>query len=123
VAVEILRAADPEKRDDVARLIEKEGESADQNFVGVLYEQRVLKHVRDADAKKLAWPGLLLREITPEIARNLLAPRCGLPSEKADAAYEALGTEVWIVEKAAGRLRHRPDLRARTLPMMRRHDP
>ena len=50
----------------------------------------------------------------------------GLRGTDAEAAFHALGQEIWMVERedAAGSvLRHRPDLRARTLPLMRRKNP
>lgn len=43
----------------------------------VLYE-RVLSHIPDEQVRKLAHPGLLLRRVTPELVRNVLAGPCGL---------------------------------------------
>jgi hypothetical protein len=61
VAVELLQAAKPEEREALAQSIANEGENADEGFVGRLYERRILDHIRDPDAKKIAWPGLIVR--------------------------------------------------------------
>jgi hypothetical protein len=129
VAVELLRGAKDEvERDRLSREIEEKGEDAHTDFAAALYQQRVLEHVRDSDVRALAWPGLVLRRVTREIAGQLLAPLCGLTRERAVAAFDGLAREAWIVEHQAGRagkdevLVHRADLRSRTLPLMRQHD-
>lgn len=123
VAVEIVRQAAAEQRgalvDEIARL----GLAADGAYVGKLYEKRVLEHVSDPNARKLAWPGLVVRRLTRDIVTRVLAPMVGLRPEEALLAFERLGREVWIVDRDGDALRHRPDLRARTLPLMRMHDP
>ncbi|PWC32778.1 hypothetical protein TSO352_19395 [Azospirillum sp. TSO35-2] len=124
VAVELLcTAEDTAARDKLAREIEQVGENARDDFVAVLYERRVLRHVRDLDVQALAWPGLVLRRVTPDIVHDLLAQQCGLTPERAAAAFDGLAREAWIVERKGDALHHHPDLRARTLPLMRRHDP
>lgn len=125
LAVELVRNADPAQRDKVVADIERDGEKADQAFVARLYERRILDHVRDKHAQKLAWPGLVARRVTLDMAKNVLAPICGLTPDEAEAAFAILGREGWIVDVEDGgrTLRHRRDLRARTLPLMRRHNP
>jgi hypothetical protein len=123
VAVEFMREAPPGARDALADEIAALGEAADVDFVGRLYERRVLGHIGDADVRRVAWPGLIARRLTRDLLARVLAPICGLAPEKADATFDKLSREVWIVERDGGALRHRPDLRARTLPLMRRHDP
>lgn len=125
VAVELLRSAgDNDSREALSREIELKGEDASQDFVAALYQRRILDHVRDDNVKALAWPGLVFRRITREIVRDALSGPCGLTPESAEAAFEGLAREVWIVQPTAdGGLQHRPDLRARSLPLMRRHDP
>jgi hypothetical protein len=122
VAVELLRAADVTTRDGLSERIARLGEDGDDGFIGPLYQRRVLDHVRVPEARRLAWPGLVVRRVTREIARDLLAEPCGVPRGKADEAFDALGREVWIVDRDGDALRHQPDLRARTLPLMRRHN-
>lgn len=124
VAVELLRSADDlQAREALAAEIEGGGEEARGEFVAVLYEKRILHHVRDPDVRALAWPGLILRRVTREIVRDLLAEQCGLTQERAEAAFEGLAREAWIVQRRGEALYHHPDLRTRTLPLMRRHNP
>ncbi len=125
IAVEAVRNAEPGKRDDLVDEIASMGEDCDPqsvDFVGRLYQKRILEHIGDPYARQLAWPGLVARIISRELARDVLAPECGLSAEQADIAFERLRREVWIVTEEGGVLRHRPDLRARTLPLMRRHN-
>ncbi|AIN58292.1 ATP-binding protein [Pseudomonas soli] len=120
VAVEIVRAEPTERT--VERLAEQ-GESGSDDFVARLYERRILEHISDPRARQLAWPGLVARRLSQNLAVESLAPLCGLSASDAQYAYERLRREVWIVIDEGETLRHRPDLRARTLPLMRRHDP
>jgi hypothetical protein len=122
VAVDLVVHADPSERQRIVDDIARSGFDADQGFVASLYERRIVNHVRDRNARKLAWPGLVVRRITREIARELLAGFCEIAPEDADKAFTALGQEIWMVTKEGDALRHRPDLRARTLPLMRSKD-
>ncbi|MGE6822809.1 hypothetical protein [Pseudomonas soli] len=120
VAVEIVRAEPSEHTvDRLARL----GESGSEDFVARLYERRILEHISDPRARQLAWPGLVARRLSKTVAVQCLGPLCGLSEADADYAYERLRREVWIVIDEGESLRHRSDLRARTLPLMRRHNP
>jgi hypothetical protein len=123
VAVEFLRSAEADEREGLALEIETMHEkSSSVDFVGRLYERRVLDHVRSKAAGKLAWPGLVARLLTQEIAEKILAPLCGLSQDEVGPAFNALAREVWIVQREGLALRHRADLRARTLPLMRVRD-
>jgi len=86
----------------------------------VLYE-RFLEHIGDNRVKQLAHPGLVLRRVTPELVRHVLAPHVGL-GEVDDALAEELtdrlADEVWLVRRTAGELRHHPDVRRAMLVMM-----
>jgi cellulose synthase operon protein C len=88
---------------------------------GRLY-QRLLNHLTDPEARKLAHPGLVLRRITPEIIRDVLAVPCGLgPVDDARAAelFERLRRQVSLVAPAErGVLRHRADVRQVMLPLI-----
>jgi hypothetical protein len=76
---------------------------------------RILAHVHDEDVKKLAKPGLVVRRLTEEVIREVLAEPCGIPMTdpaRAHALMEELSTEVALVVPAEdGSLRHRPDVR------------
>jgi hypothetical protein len=123
VAVDLVRSAEPNQRDDLTLQIEEMGENASGNFVGALYQRRVLDHVRDKEVKKLAWPGLVLRRVTLDIVQEVLAEPCNLNRELIPETFQSLARETWIVDRDGDALRHQPDLRARTLPLMRRYDP
>ncbi|MGR9410002.1 hypothetical protein ACU8MI_26165 (plasmid) [Rhizobium leguminosarum] len=125
IAVEMVRDTVPARRDAVVDVIARLGENADKAFVAGLYERRILDHVRDERARKLAWPGLIARKVTRTIARDVLAPVCGLTPAEAETAFDLLSREGWLVEGQSDgeTIRHRRELRARTIPLMRRHDP
>lgn len=122
VAVELVRATSPEMREAVTRDIEKLGEKASDRFVGTLYQRRVLEHVQDKEVRKLAWPGLVLRRVSREIVDEVLAEICDLEVDEIPKTYDALAAEAWIVIRDGNYLKHQPELRARTLPLMRRTD-
>lgn len=123
VAVDFIVRTEPARRQEVVDEIADAGPDADGDFVARLYEKRILDHVRDSSAGKLAWPGLVIRLLTTEIVRDVLAEICGMSPDEAEAAFKALGQEIWMVTREGDALRHRPDLRARTLPLMQRKDP
>ncbi|MDG2528485.1 ATP-binding protein [Caulobacter endophyticus] len=95
----------------------------DRNLVlGVLY-QRFLNHIADPDARKLAYPGLALRQVTPVLIQEVLAEPCKLgdvSDSKAKTLLKQLGDEVWLVERRGEVLRHRPQIRAAMLDYMRK---
>jgi hypothetical protein len=123
VAVETIRDEQPAKRDQQARNIHELGEQSAEHFVGNLYMNRVVGHVTGGeDVRKLAWPGLVMRKITPEIIKETLAPLLGINPDSAGALFEALASQLWIVSKNGSVLTHEPDLRARTLPLMRKKE-
>uniref|UniRef100_Q07HM4 Orc1-like AAA ATPase domain-containing protein n=1 Tax=Rhodopseudomonas palustris (strain BisA53) TaxID=316055 RepID=Q07HM4_RHOP5 len=71
----------------------------------------------------VAQPGLALREITPELLRDVVCPACGLNEitpAQAQALFDRLRTQVWLVETIPGSsvIRHRSDIRRLMLPMM-----
>lgn len=89
--------------------------SVDQMLIqGVLYD-RIITHVADQDVRRLAHPGLVLRRITPDIIREVLAPHCldSVPDrDRAKALFEEMSRELSLVELTAPEtLTHRPDVR------------
>ena len=102
----------------------KEGAILDKELVqGVLYD-RILQHIRDAKARKLAHPGLVLRRVTWRLIRDVLANPCELgqvDESEARRLWAALGDEVWLVDRDAKRsdvLIHRSDIRRLMLRLM-----
>ena len=93
---------------------------------GQLY-QRILNHIHDPDVRKLAHPGLVLRRITAELIRKVLAVPCGIEvpdDERAKELFAALGREVaLVVPESDGSLAHRADLRPKMLEFIERDKP
>jgi hypothetical protein len=93
---------------------------------GQLY-RRILQHIADPDVRNLAHPGLVLRRITPELIRDVLAEPCGVsvPTlERARELFTALSNEVSLVTFSEdGALIHRPEVRRVMLDLLRRDEP
>jgi hypothetical protein len=89
---------------------------------GRLY-RRILGHIHKEEIRKLAHPGLVLRRVTADIIWKVLAEPCGVPVPDPAAAeqlFQELRREVGLVAPAPdGSLRHRPDVRAAMLVMLR----
>jgi AAA ATPase domain len=86
-----------------------------QSVQGELYA-RVLAHIENQDVRKLAHPGLVLRRITPEIIKEVLAKPCGvsIPDlETAKRLFDELRREVSLVRPTGEPdvLLHRSDVR------------
>ena len=88
---------------------------------GNLY-QRILTHIEDPDVAHLACPGLVLREVTPDLIKKVLAWPCGLgdvDDRRALELFKRLAEEFTLVESAGkDRLRHRTDVRQLMLKQM-----
>lgn len=77
---------------------------------------RILHHVHMEDVAKVAYPGLVVRRITPHIVRQVLAEPCGLtltPERDEFAIWRDLAREAALVQfdKRDYSLRHRTDIR------------
>lgn len=76
---------------------------------------RVLSHIDDKEIRALAYPGLAVRRITPEVITEVLAGPCNLvvrDAVHAQKLFEKLALEVGLVEPAPdGSLLHRSDVR------------
>lgn len=86
---------------------------------GRLYK-RILGHIHDERVKALAYPGLLLRRISADVIRAVLAGPCGVTFESPDDAekvFAELAREVALVKQSgdAGALSVRPELRRAVL--------
>lgn len=104
---ELIRSL-PERRHQVFRRV-------DQLLVqGILYD-RILSHIGDEGVRRLARPGLVLRVITPEIIKEVLAEPCGLRVATPDAARALFAefSRLDLVEPARpDAVRYRSDVRA-----------
>jgi hypothetical protein len=85
---------------------------------------RILGHITDKPVRLLAHPGLVLRRITPEIIRVVLAGPCGIPVRddwEARALLGRLAAEAMLVDASEPDLLvHRQDVRAVMLPQLLR---
>lgn len=92
---------------------------------GVLF-RRILGHIHSKKIQDLAHPGLVLRRITPDLIKEVLAEPCGLApldDQQALNYFEGLAREVSLVgtdTEPGGQnvLRHRPELRRIMLRLM-----
>jgi formylglycine-generating enzyme required for sulfatase activity len=90
-----------------------------EKSVEVVLYKRILSHIRDKRVEQIAYPGLILRVISPEVLQNVLAPACGISLESLDDARELLSTMraqlSTILTPSSGDeliLVHRPDMRS-----------
>lgn len=99
---------------------------------GQLY-QRILKHIRNLELRRLAHPGLVLRRVTPQVIAEVLAGPCrlelqALPAEErlqaAHRLFDDLRQEAFLVEsRGINALRHRADIRRVMLELLERDSP
>jgi hypothetical protein len=91
-------------------------------FAQAFLYSRILERVEDPTIRALAYPGLVLRRVTKDIVRDILAEPCGLgdvDDKRAQALLSDLSKYVWLVSKEPdGSVRHRPDLRRLMLPIL-----
>ncbi|MEP2235747.1 hypothetical protein [Hyphomonas sp.] len=99
---------------------------------GMLYS-RILGHVGDKDVERLAHPGLVVRRVTPDIIRMVLADLCEIDISKADEIFERLPRFVDLFEPedplpgeeglpGISGLQHRQDLRESVIETMTEDD-
>ena len=99
----------------------------DQGLIqGQLYT-RILNHIHSDDVRQLAHPGLVLRRVTPELIKEVLAETChvAVPTiERARELFNAMMNEVALVRiESDGSLHHRPDVRRIMLKSLQRDEP
>lgn len=89
--------------------------------------QRLLGHIHDKTVRRLAYPGLVLRRITPDLILHVLAGPCRLgisTDAEARALFDEVRREVALVTVVGdGVLEHRPDLRRLMLESFEREQP
>lgn len=97
-------------------------------ITGIL-TRRMIEHINDRDVRQLAEPGLVVRTITPEIIRDVMAPVSGLSDNEHPLAegaehelFRRLQNERWLVARQGPVLRHRPEVRRAMLALMRDKD-
>jgi len=95
--------------------------------VQVVLARRILAHIADHEVRKLAQGCLVVRLITPQVIRHVLARPAGLEVEtdaRARELFEQLAGEVALVQRQGdAELVVRPDLRKIALPMLQAASP
>lgn len=89
--------------------------SIDKKRVREVLFRRQLEHIHDSRVKKLAVPGLVVRNVSAEIIQEVLAKPCGLGEITLDEARELmdkLRTEAFLIQYEQGNWRFRADLRS-----------
>lgn len=93
---------------------------------GILYD-RILSHIPDADVRKLAHPGLVLRRVNSDVISRVIAPVLNLgefPSDKCERVMEMLRRQKDLVYvDTDGSVRHRSDVREQMLVLMTAEKP
>jgi hypothetical protein len=115
LAIDILRKSDHD--DPLLDLELQEGQ-----IQGQLY-RRILKHIEDPNVREIAHPGLVVRVVTPDVIRYVLARPCGIAVPDDDTAlrlYNQLEREATLVHSDNQALRHRGDVRKLMLPSLER---
>lgn len=110
IAVELIiqaREQNRDPRDEIAKIASK----ADEAF---LFD-RLLKQIQGNDAHRLAFPGLIVRRLEPDLVLKVLKGPCGLSvdtREQALALLETLAAKVSLMEEREDDVfEHRPDVR------------
>ena len=99
-----------------------------RRITGIL-TNRMVNHINDLQVRKLAVPGLVVRAVTIDVIRYVMAPASGLVGnggelslDEAKELLRRLGNERWLVTGRGECLRHRSDVRLAMLDLMRRDD-
>lgn len=93
----------------------------DVELRSALLYSRFLDHIRDAEVRSLAHPGLVLRRVTPSLVVHVLAPHSRFEEmdlERATNLVRRLEDEVWLVKSTSDGLWHHPRVRRAMLRMM-----
>lgn len=98
----------------------------DQDYAQNALYRRIVQRIRskDRDLMKLAYPGLVLRRVTPGLIREVLAEPCGIGAisvERSETLFEKLRSQIWLVERGESdaSLIHRRDVRRSMVQAMR----
>jgi hypothetical protein len=89
-------------------------------FSGLVY-RRVLLRIREPLLREIAYPGLILRYLTPEIVQKVLQPALGLQGideAKANQIVEDLAKYSWLAYKKDGAVWHSKEMRRTMLKLM-----
>lgn len=100
------------------------GPLATQRITGILIN-RMVNHINDPHVRRLAIPGLVVRAMTPEVIRHVMAPASGLAPLELNVEnqlFKRLEQERWLVTRRGNSLRQRPEVRTAMLNLLRNKD-
>ena len=97
--------------------------ATDNKIQGQLFD-RILLHIADDEVRNLAYPGLVLRRITPELIRDVLAKPCGVDvpdRTRAKELFDRLANQISLVLQPEPEVivHRRPDVRRLMLQALR----
>ena len=101
----------------------------DPKLAAALLYRILLSRIGADDLRHLADPGLIVRRISAELLRTVIAPEVGMESlgeTRAVELFDALRRQHWLVEPDPydpAFVRHRSDMRGVLLPLLYRSDP
>jgi AAA ATPase domain len=115
-------------------------EGAGKLMIDGILVRRIIQHVHSEAVQHLADPGLVVRRITPDVIRFVMArssppPRVQIEpdsleftpwevsAEEADRIFDEFSRELTLVEPDGNALRHRQDVRMEMLPLIRASRP
>lgn len=92
-------------------------------FLDRMRMPRLPQGLSEADIHKLAHPGLLLREVTAELLKDVVAPAVDVFLDGpgyAEASFRALSEQIWLVDRSQSgqSVTHNRDVRRIMLPIM-----
>jgi hypothetical protein len=118
-----VMANDP---DEVQQLLadgERARHDAPSGEVGLRFVyERILNRIKKPMVKALAYPGVVLRRVTPELILEVLVPTSQVPLDvrtpaEAQQAFNELAEHVWLVKRVApDAVEHRADVRRLLVP-------
>ena len=116
--------------DELEAEIRQGGAAAKDLFTGIVYK-RLLQRIDDKNAviRELAYPGLVLRYVTPALIEQVLVPAMGLDLTLLSPAdvLDKLASYGWLASRQASgdaqEVWHRRDLRRSILPLILAQEP
>ncbi|MGW5152995.1 AAA family ATPase [Rhodococcus koreensis] len=114
---------DPDEVDQLLEDGEKARRDAPSGEVGLRFVyERILSRINKPRVRALAYPGVVLRRVTPELILNVLVPTCPVPLDvttplDAQEAFTELAEHVWLVTRVGpDTVVHRADVRRLLVP-------
>ncbi|MEO6613648.1 MAG: ATP-binding protein [Chitinophagaceae bacterium] len=102
-------------------LTETKGKSKTNDFAAGIIYRRVLKRIADPQLQAIAYPGLILRYITPKIIVEVLQPALELRKLTENEALDItnrLATYSWLANREGEKVWHQKELRRAMLRLM-----